>query len=139
MPDKEGVYFIVYNNGQVLLEERLQPEKAYYGYTIIPGGRVESENEENHLTAVKREVKEECGVIPTNIIKLDDFFTITLSKHFFHTSAYLITEYDGGVRNVEGKSRHVWVDIDKASELLPFVDSKYSILLARLYLNGTKL
>jgi 8-oxo-dGTP pyrophosphatase MutT (NUDIX family) len=139
MPDKEGVFFLVYNNGQVLLEERLQPEKAYYGYTIIPGGKVETDKGEDHLVAVKREIEEECGVTATNIFKLDDFLNITLSNNFYHTSAYLITEYDGEVRNVEGKSRHVWVDIDKASELLPFVDSRYLILLARLHLNGIKL
>jgi 8-oxo-dGTP pyrophosphatase MutT (NUDIX family) len=139
MPDKEGVFFLVYNNGQVLLEERLQPEKAYYGYIIIPGGKVEVGNGEDHTAAVKREVREECGVIATNITKLDNFLNMSLSKNFYNTSAYLITEYDGEVRNVEGKSRHIWVDIDKASEVLSFADSRYLILLTKLHLSGIKL
>ena len=48
LPEREGVYFLIYKSGKVLLEERKTPEKAYYGYTIIPGGKVEKSTNESH-------------------------------------------------------------------------------------------
>jgi len=139
LPEKEGVLFLIYKEGKVLLEERLREDKAYYGYTIIPGGKVEKISGESHLEAAKREISEECGICATDITRLDTFYNITISNNFYNTSAYLVTDYQGDIRNVEGKSRHLWVDINEAPNIVSFANDRYIILMAKLYLNETKL
>ena len=136
LPEKDGVFFLIYKDGKVLLEERLLRDKAYYGYTIIPSGKMDKSKDADHLDAVKREVEEECGIKPTELIRLDTFLDITITNHFYNTSAYLITDFGGEVRNVEGKSEQVWVDIKDARAYLPFGDMRYVVLLAQLYLSG---
>lgn len=137
-PEKEGVIFLIYQNGKVLLEDRKTPNKAYFGYKIIPGGKVEIDKDLNHEKAAEREALEECGIVVKKMIHLDTFLHMTISNHLYHTSAYLITEFEGEVVNKEGKSDHVWVEIDEAEKSLEFVDSRYIILLAKKYLNETK-
>jgi hypothetical protein len=123
LPEREGVLFLIYRNGKVLLEERLHPEKAYFGYTIIPGGKFDKD-------------KEECGVDITEMFLLDNYLQTTITNHLYSVSVYLITDYDGEITNPEGKSKHIWIDINKASEHLLFADSRYNILLAKQQLFG---
>jgi len=133
-PDYEGVIFLIHHDGKVLLERRNNPDKVYYGYTIIPAGKVKKEENESFIDAVRREIKEECDITPGELINLDTFLQISISNHFYRTTAFLVTDYKGRVRNVEGKSEHIWVNINKASEMLPFADSKHVINLAKDYL-----
>lgn len=134
-PDKEGVIFLIYKDGKVLLEDRNLPTKAYSGYRIIPGGKVEKGKDGGHEDALKREVREECGIEVVEMVLLDTFYHVTISNNLYNTSAYLITQFDGEVKNVEGKSEHVWVDLDEAAKSLLFADSRYIILLAEHFLN----
>jgi 8-oxo-dGTP pyrophosphatase MutT (NUDIX family) len=136
LPEREGVLFLIYRNGKVLLEERLHPEKAYFGYTIIPGGKFDKDKDFSHDDAVRREVKEECGVDITEMFLLDNYLQTTITNHLYSVSVYLITDYDGEITNPEGKSKHIWIDINKASEHLLFADSRYNILLAKQQLFG---
>ena len=139
IPEREGVLFLIHKDGKVLLEERLRPDKAYYGYTIIPGGKANREIKEDHVSAAKREIEEECGISVKDLVLLDTFRNVTISNTLYNVSAYFIDGFEGEVRNVEGKSRHVWVDIKEASKEVCFADQKYVILLAQLYLSGIKL
>jgi 8-oxo-dGTP pyrophosphatase MutT (NUDIX family) len=136
LPEKDGVFFLIYKDGKVLLEERLLQDKAYYGYTIIPSGKMDKLKDADHLDAARREIEEECGIKPIDLIQLDTFYDVTITNHFYNTSAFLITNFEGEVRNVEGKSRQMWVDIKYAQTHLLFADMRYIILLAQLYLNG---
>lgn len=131
-PTREGVLFLVFKDGKVLLERRINPDKAYYGYTIIPGGKVEKDKDKNNQDAMMREVGEELGIKPTKFILLDSFQHITITGHHYRTAAWLITEYRGEITNNEpGKAEHVWVDINEALSLIPFADSRYVIRLAK--------
>src|SRR5688572_28863936 len=123
-PERKGVIFLIYQDGKVLLEDRTTPEKAYFGYEIIPGGKVESGTDINFEQAAKREVFEECGIVVKGMVQLDTFLHVTISNHLYETTAFLITEFEGEPNNVEGKSKHLWVDINEANQHLLFGDSK---------------
>ena len=138
LPEREGVLFLIYKDGKVLLEERLHPDKAYLGYTIIPGGKFDKDKDRNHDDAVRREVKEECGVGITEMFLLDRFLQTTISNHLYNVSAYLILGVDGEVANMEGKSGHLWVDLNEAHKHVSFADSRYILLLAKQHLIGIK-
>src|SRR3989339_1186885 len=88
-PEKLGVIFLIFKDGKILIEDRKHPEKAYFGYKIVPGGKVE--DDESFNTAVKRELLEECGIRPKGMINLDTFLHMTISNHLYYTAAYLIT------------------------------------------------
>lgn len=135
LPEKEGVYFLVYKEGKILIEERITSGKAYYGYNIVPGGKVNFVDGESHEQGAKREIKEELGVEATKLVCLDRFLNTSISNHLYDISVYLILDFKGEVTNVENKSIHRWVDIEKANEFLPFGDSRYVVLLAREYLS----
>jgi 8-oxo-dGTP pyrophosphatase MutT (NUDIX family) len=135
-PEKEGVIFLIYKNGKVLLEDRKRPDKPYFGYKIIPGGKVEKETDCGFDDAAEREALEECGIKVTKMVHLDTFLHMTISNHLYNTATYLITEFEGEVINPEDKSDHIWVDLDEASKLLEFSDSRYVVLLAKQYLAG---
>ena len=68
-PTKRGVFFLVFEKDKVLLEKRIKPGKAYFGYTIIPGGGVE--DGESYEEAMIREAGEELGIKPTKFVMLD--------------------------------------------------------------------
>lgn len=136
VPERWGAIFLIYKDGKVLLEKRTSPDKVYFGYTIIPGGKVNRDNSETAHEATDREIFEECGVVVIKKKFLDRFLHVTMSNMLYETEAYLVTEYEGEIKNVEGKSEHVWVDLDKAEEMLPFADSRYIISLARKTLLG---
>jgi 8-oxo-dGTP pyrophosphatase MutT (NUDIX family) len=138
-PEREGVIFLICKDGKVLLEDRNLPTKAYSGYRIIPGGKVEKQKDISHEEALKREAWEECGIEVVEMIHLDTFLHVTISNHLYNTSAYLITKFNGEVRNVEGKSEHIWVDFDEAIKSMLFADSRYVVLLAKQHLNGKEL
>lgn len=128
-PEKEGVIFLLFRNGKVLLEDRKHPQKPYFGYVIVPGGKVEKEDT-SHEKAAEREVLEECGIKVKKMICLDTFLHITISNHLYRTTAYLITDFDGEVTNKEGKADHVWAKIEDAYQIMQFSDSRYVLKLA---------
>jgi len=130
-PEIEGVIFLVCKEGNVLLEERIDPNKAYFGLKIIPGGHVDYLMDKNHEDARDREVFEECGVVVKGSVLLDTFYNVTAAKKLCFTSAYLVTDYEGEVQDKEPeKSKHIWVRIQEAKKLLPFVESRYILDLA---------
>lgn len=131
LPDRQGVIFLLYKDGKVLLEERISPDKAYFGYTIIPGGKFEKGIDVTHEDALKREVLEECGVTVSDFVLLDRYLQTTITNHLYDVSAFLVTRYDGEVTNPEGKARHLWVDINKADKHLLFADSRYILSMAK--------
>ena len=59
---KEGVVFAIIQNGNILLEKRLDPGDKLQGYIIIPGGK--TKERESIWGTLSREIKEECDCIP---------------------------------------------------------------------------
>lgn len=135
IPEKDGVFFLIFKDGKVLLEQRTRPDKPYYQYTTIPGGKVDA-TDPSHEFAAKREAAEECGIRIKEMILLDNFLQMSISNHLYNVSAYLITEYEGELINVEGKSQHIWTSIEEATKLVSFVESRYVLMKAKEYLNG---
>ena len=93
LPEKEGVIFLLFKNGKFLLEDRKHPEKGYFGYIIIPGGKVEK-IDLNLEKAAERKVLEECSVVVKKMFHLDSFINMTMSNHLYQSAAYLVTEFD---------------------------------------------
>lgn len=131
--ERKGVIFLIYKDGKVLLEHRTTPDKAYFGYEIIPGGKVE-QTDISAVKAAEREAFEECGIVVKKMAHLDTFLHVTISNHLYQTAAFLITEFEGELKNNEGKSEHIWVDINETSKHLQFADSRYVIRLALNFL-----
>lgn len=128
-PERRGTIFLIYKDGKVLVENRVHPQKDYFGYFIIPGGKVNFG--ESFEQGVTREIGEECGIIPKELIHLDSFLHVSMSNHLYETAVYLILDYSGEVVNKEGKAEHVWLTLDEARQRLPFSDSRYVLILAK--------
>jgi len=121
--------FVLYKDGKFLLEERTNPKKSYYGYTKVPGGKVE--NSESHKAAVAREIKEELGVKAIEVVLLDSFENVTNLGVQYLVHAYLVQKFDGVVENKEKQNaKLIWLSYKKAIQKAKFVDSKYALYLA---------
>ena len=132
--EHEGVMFLIYRNGRFLLEERIRPDSAHLGYTIIPGGTVEEG--ESHEQAFIRELEEEYGIKPVSYHSLGTFENVSLGGKHFLITAYLILNFEGELTNREPeKCRLRWVSLEKAESTLPLVSSKFVLLKGRQVLN----
>lgn len=130
-PQGEAVIFLIYKDGSVYLEERTKIGSGYYGYNIIPGGKVEL-SDGGPSVAMIREVEEEMGVVVTSYKCLDSFVEMSLSGNFRLNHAFLIDGFDGEVINREPeKGRLFQVPLDQAKDNLELVSSRYIIDLAR--------
>ncbi len=133
-PQGEAVIFLVYDRkkGCVWLEERLKPGSGYFGYRIIPGGKIEKSETPRH--ALDREVKEEMGIKVLKFTYLDYFVDMSFSGNLIRHHAYLVTDFEGEVFNreePEGKSRLFPVPLSEAKDFLEIASSRYIIELAK--------
>jgi len=127
---KEGVVFLIYEEGRVLLEERTRPDSGHYGYIIIPGGNVE--RGETKEEAFLREVEEELGIKPTSYRHLDSFENMTLSRNHYLLHAFLVTDFDGEVVNREPeRCNMIWVPLKEAESLLRLGSSRLVLFKAK--------
>jgi mutator protein MutT len=131
--ESHSVAFALVKNGLILVEERLEPGK-WQGLTIIPGGHIEEG--ETQEDAMIREVRdEEIGVMPTNFIRLgsvitvDDDLTLKI-KHIF-----LIEEWDGEIRNMEGRNKQMLISLDDAKKVCTHPISQKALQMISSYLS----
>jgi 8-oxo-dGTP pyrophosphatase MutT (NUDIX family) len=137
LPQKHSVYFLIYQDNKFLLEKRIKEGSRFYGYTIIPGGRIEEG--ETSVDTVNREVDEEFGIKPIHMIRLGSFLDTTISGDFQHVDAYLVSVFSGNVENKEPeKCELVWIERDKALEALELASSKLVITWANGMFDGGK-
>lgn len=133
-PQREAVLFLLYADGKFLLEERVNPTKSYFGYTKVPGGKVEEG--ESRQAALEREVEEEVGVKLKEIVFLDSFESVTTDGVHYLVHAYLLPSFDGEIEGKEEEnSNFVWFSYHQAMEKVRFADSKYALLLAGRFVN----
>jgi len=127
---KEGVIFLVYKNGKILVEQRPDEDSGFGGYKIIPGGKlIQGESVEGALV---RESEEELGIIPLTFVYLDSFEHVTLHNNHYLSHAFLITEYEGQVRNIEPeKGVHEWITLSEAEKELKLGASKLVLYKAK--------
>jgi 8-oxo-dGTP pyrophosphatase MutT (NUDIX family) len=109
---KVSVLFIFYNHqtNKILIEER-SPDQIFSGKKIFPGGSMEKYDNNNLVTAFKREVSEELGVTPTKYLNLE--YPI-IGETGAILCPFLITKWDGNIPNKvldKGNSLE-WVDLD---------------------------
>lgn len=90
---KQGVIFAIVDGENIILQKRLNPEKSYFGLTIVPGGKVEAD--ETIREACKREVYEETGLLVKKIKYVDSLTTTTEHDNIYNQHIFLITETDG--------------------------------------------
>ena len=132
-PTREGVMWLIFRNGRVLLEERNKQDKSYYGYTIVPGGKLE--DGEEVLECLEREIKEEHGVIPTKCEFLDTFESIIPGGNHYKIHAFLILDFEGEIVNNEPEKTNLkFVRLEHAQKVLKFGTSKYVLLMAKQFI-----
>lgn len=124
MLNKHGVIFAIINlKGEILLEERSNDsESQFFGYTIVPSGGIEED--ENVEEALFREVWEEREVTPTEYRKTGVVEEMKESGAIVLRHVFLITNFDGVGVNREGKNRQFWTTIEEADELCEHPISK---------------
>lgn len=126
--------FLLYRNGRFLVEDRLKRGHGSFGHTLIPGGKIEKG--ETPEEAMRREIREETGVIPTEFVELDTFENVTLNFNYRVFHAYLVTQFDGEVENIEPeKGRFCWVSIPEAWDILRMASSRYILCLAQKFID----
>lgn len=112
--EKHGVIFALVRNGLMCLERRLEPETKFFGFTIIPGGGIESG--EAPVDALEREIEEEFAVRIKTYKKLgvvDSMEKGTLNlRHVF-----LVTDWEGELSNPEKRNEHLNATIEEARTL----------------------
>jgi 8-oxo-dGTP pyrophosphatase MutT (NUDIX family) len=68
---KHAIIFVIFDGQKIQLEERIETGDKYFGYTLIPGGKLEPG--ETLEMALKREVGEEYGV---NVLEAEELGAI---------------------------------------------------------------
>lgn len=134
---KEAAVMVLYDDIQkkVLSEERIRPDRVYYGERIFLSGLLEEgESEDPSLTA-KRELQEELGVIATQMTPLESEEPI-FGKLGERLYPYLITKWDGEIpeKVIDSGNPLVW-------ELLQEVANSslsFRALIAKLAMESLK-
>jgi ADP-ribose pyrophosphatase YjhB (NUDIX family) len=139
IPVKQAVMFLLYKDDKFRFEKRLRPDKSYYGHTIIPAGKVNTEKGEGVSEALEREIFEEHGVDIIDSAWLDTFEDITPRGNHYLVHAFLVTGFEGDVKeNEPEKAELVWLSAEEAREEIRFVNSRHILALAQSYLNEAK-
>ncbi|WKZ25329.1 MAG: NUDIX hydrolase [bacterium] len=129
--EKFSVIFVIWD-GQIQLEERIEPKDKYFGYTIVPGGSCEKG--ETYVSALKREMNEEYGATPTKfeqigVIRNEDKDTVNF-RHIF-----LVTEWEGKLNNVEMRNKHLRTSLKMAKQLCKHPISQQVLTLVEDHLS----
>jgi len=132
---KQGVIFVICKDNEIVLQKRLNPNKSYYGYTIIPGGRVEPG--ETPEEALIREVGEETGVIVKKFKFIKSLDVITEKGNHYSHNLFLVTDFDGKVEgNREADARVFCVPFTEAKQICEHELSQQILNLIELELSG---
>lgn len=134
---KEGVMWLVVHENKVLLEERKKEDSSYFGYTMVPGGKVDEG--ETVVEALFREVFEEHRIVPKSYSFLDSFENTSQSGNHYLMHAFLITDFEGEIISNEPESaRVILIDLEQAKVLLKLGTSRYVLALGQSVLREAR-
>jgi 8-oxo-dGTP pyrophosphatase MutT (NUDIX family) len=113
MTEKQTVVFIFYDSKErsVLVEKRL-PNSELPNSILYPGGKINETDEENIVQTLKREIKEELGVVPLEYHYLSGPKIISETNR--RLKPFLITRWAGQIPDkILDKGNSVfWEDIE---------------------------
>ena len=135
--DEEGVIFLIYKDGKVLLEERSRSDPKFPGFLLIPGGTMEKG--ETSQETLNRETKEEFGkgFEIVECVPLVSFLHFDGRGKLLKSHAFLIRDYKGPVTNEEpDRTIHIWLPIKIAYDSVPLGSSKLVIARAVEVISG---
>ena len=103
---------MIYKDNKVLVQERV---KSWKGITF-PGGHVE--DGESVVESTKREIKEETGLIVSNLVPcgIVHWYNNETGERYFVFN-YKTSSFSGNLLNKTDERKVYWVEIDKLSTL----------------------
>ncbi len=104
-PEKNGVIFVIIKCGKIQLEKRMQIDRPFFGYTIIPGGRIETG--ETQEDALIREVKEERGINVLGCRKIGIVDTRESDGTLNVRHVFRVTKWSGRMHNPEKRNKYL--------------------------------
>lgn len=114
--EKHWVINVLLQNNRIQLEKKLEENKPMFGYTIVPGGSINSN--ETQVKAADREILEEYGVKALNTKKIGIVHNIgPNSGIYYFRHVFITTKWDGNLSNPEGRNEHIEVTLREAREL----------------------
>lgn len=135
--NKKVVLFALIKDNKILLEKRLLDGFSNLQY-LIPGGAI-NEDLESLEEALKREILEELGVIPTMFKSLSNENIPGINNNLLRP--FIVTAWTGEVpqKVLDKEDPHPleWVEIDRALDLLPIKASKEIMQALKDYLVKT--
>lgn len=108
------VIFALMNRTKILLEKRVSSDQYINNQLIVPGGMVESHELGNIEQALKREMLEELGLIPTEYTPLTHQEEFLGFGDSIQLKPFLITKWVGEIPKIvldEGNPL-VWVELE---------------------------
>ncbi len=112
---KKIAVFIFIKEKKVLVEKRLKDEvKILEGEYIFPGGGMKEDDFENIETALKREILEELGVIPSSFTPLAEDLRIIGANKDVSLHPYLVESWQNDIpeKILDEDDPLFWVDLD---------------------------
>lgn len=106
-PIRKAVKCLLIENGKIVITKYLEGNKV--GYYDIPGGKIE-DGENPEETAI-REMKEETGILVSNLIK-KGIFEVEYPDRKFYFDVFMAKEYEGKPQNFE-ENISEWMNINE--------------------------
>ena len=110
------------------------------GDVVTPTGHVEEVPKESFEEAVKREIKEEMGVLPLAIIDLNYTIQAKLKEMGYLSTehAFLVQVPAEGAKYVENDEPSTWHNLDELSKLMTYPTQKGAIKNIEAYFRSIK-
>lgn len=112
---KKIAVFIFVKERKVLVEKRIKDEISILeGELMFPGGGLEDKDLDDIETALKREINEELGVIPTKFFPLKENWEILGTNKDVLLTPFIIESWENEIpeKILDEDDSLFWVDLD---------------------------